>query len=275
MEKSVSILGCGWLGLPLAEHLINEGCRVKGSTTSAEKVIHLREKGIDACLIDLSQDINFAPSFLDSALLIVTVPPRSRTQQPGVYLSQMKALAGLIAQHTQIKQLVYTSSTSVYPDQSGWVKEEAVCLPSDAGQKELVEVENLFLAIPNIAVTILRLGGLTGGSRLLVLHFAGRKELSGGNYPVNLLHLKDAISIIQFVVEKNLTGVFNACSPEHPCKKDFYVNLAERFQMPLPEFKHDQQEGKAIDVSKLEKEGYLFIYKNLYAYTYDQDSKAD
>ena len=34
----VSILGCGWLGLPLAKSLIEKGFSVNGSTTSVEKI---------------------------------------------------------------------------------------------------------------------------------------------------------------------------------------------------------------------------------------------
>jgi 3-hydroxyisobutyrate dehydrogenase-like beta-hydroxyacid dehydrogenase len=33
-NKSISILGCGWLGVPLAKHLIQKGFSVKGSVTS-------------------------------------------------------------------------------------------------------------------------------------------------------------------------------------------------------------------------------------------------
>jgi nucleoside-diphosphate-sugar epimerase len=270
MSKSVSILGCGWLGLPLAEHLLQSGYLVKGSTTQADKLIHLREKGIIPYLIDLSAVGDFDSSFLDTEFLVVTVPPRSKSQQPGVYLSQMKKLVAQIAQHPEIKQLLYTSSTSVYPDRSGLAKEEQVSMPGHAAHAELVEVENLFLSLSTIAVTIVRLGGLTGGSRLLIRHFAGKKELAGGNYPVNLLHQEDAVRIIQFIAEKGLTGVFNACSPYHPYKKNFYRDLAQRFKMPLPEFREEQEEGKTIDVSKLKKEGYIFSFEDPNSYTYDQ-----
>lgn len=271
MSKSVSILGCGWLGLPLAEHFLQLGHLVKGSTTQVAKLIHLREKGIASYLVDLSGVIDFDSSFLDTDILVVTVPPRSKSQQPGVYLSQMKKLAELITQHPQIKQLIYTSSTSVYPDRAGLAKEESVSLPVHSTQAELVEVENLFLSLTSIAVTIFRLGGLTGGSRLLIRHFSGKKDLTGGNYPVNLLHQQDAVRIIYFVGDKELTGVYNACSPSHPYKKNFYRELAQRFQMPLPEYREGQEEGKTIDVSKLKKEGYIFSFEDPYSFTYDLD----
>jgi 3-hydroxyisobutyrate dehydrogenase-like beta-hydroxyacid dehydrogenase len=33
-NESISILGCGWLGLPLAGELVREGYAVKGSTNA-------------------------------------------------------------------------------------------------------------------------------------------------------------------------------------------------------------------------------------------------
>jgi len=275
-SKTISILGCGWLGLPLAESFVKAGHQVKGSTTQVEKAERLKEKGIIPYVINLSSPaaLREADDFLDADILIVLIPPRSKTQTSGLYLAQMKHLAVLMKEYPRIQQLLYTSSTSVYPDRSGLANEEQISIPEQSAHSELVSVENIFLALPSLAVTITRLGGLTGGSRLLVRHFAGKKELNGGCYPVNLLHQEDAINSIRYLLEKKLTGVFNVCSPEHPYKKDFYTGLAKRFEMPLPEFKEeDRQEGKTIDVSKLEEAGYLFSYRTPDSYTYDENLK--
>ncbi len=51
----ISILGCGWLGVPLAESLIKKGFSIKGSTTSEEKIEILTKKGIEAFLISIRQ----------------------------------------------------------------------------------------------------------------------------------------------------------------------------------------------------------------------------
>mgnify|MGYP003615968040 CR=1 FL=1 len=39
----ISILGCGWLGFPLAQKLIETGYEVKGSTTSESKLEALKK----------------------------------------------------------------------------------------------------------------------------------------------------------------------------------------------------------------------------------------
>ena len=51
----ISILGCGWLGLPLAKALLENGFLVKGSTTSVGKLSVLENLGIQAFQIELSE----------------------------------------------------------------------------------------------------------------------------------------------------------------------------------------------------------------------------
>src|SRR6187431_2709971 len=84
----ISLLGCGWLGFPLAKALLSNGLSVKGSTTSESKLSILKSSGIDPFLITLSEversldsksmndDIQ---SFLDgSETLIINIPPQLR-----------------------------------------------------------------------------------------------------------------------------------------------------------------------------------------------------
>ena len=55
--NSISILGCGWLGKPLAVSFLEDGFSVKGSTTSEEKIDILEDLEIDDCF-----EINEQPS---------------------------------------------------------------------------------------------------------------------------------------------------------------------------------------------------------------------
>gem|GEM_PF-4555050 len=49
-KPTISIIGCGWLGLPLAEFLVQKGYLIKGSTTREEKLDQLKSKGIQPFL---------------------------------------------------------------------------------------------------------------------------------------------------------------------------------------------------------------------------------
>jgi nucleoside-diphosphate-sugar epimerase len=55
IRKSISIIGCGWLGTPLARHFIAKGWEVHGTTTSAEKIPDLEEMGIRTSLYRLGE----------------------------------------------------------------------------------------------------------------------------------------------------------------------------------------------------------------------------
>ena len=89
----ISILGCGWLGLPLGKFLVEKGHVVKGSTTSEDKISLLASVGIEPFLIKFSpqmetmqssdyrlttlNDDNSISQFLDSEVLIICIPPRA------------------------------------------------------------------------------------------------------------------------------------------------------------------------------------------------------
>ena len=51
----ISILGCGWLGLPLAKSLLQNGFSIKGSTTSLKKIFPLQSAGITPFLVRLEE----------------------------------------------------------------------------------------------------------------------------------------------------------------------------------------------------------------------------
>ena len=73
----ISILGCGWLGFPLAKALIENGFSVKGSTTSTDKLTALENAGITPFLIEIGEKrINGdVDQFLDqSQILIINIP---------------------------------------------------------------------------------------------------------------------------------------------------------------------------------------------------------
>lgn len=83
--ETISILGCGWLGEPLAERLVGDGYTVKGSTTTAEKLDRLAAKGVAPYLIRLDlEDPRLDPDFFDAEVLFLNIPPGRRGPGLGV-----------------------------------------------------------------------------------------------------------------------------------------------------------------------------------------------
>ena len=70
--KNVSILGCGWLGKPMAVSLMNDGFLVKGSTTSEIKINELEALNIESYLLDITEFEEF-DLFLASDILLIAI----------------------------------------------------------------------------------------------------------------------------------------------------------------------------------------------------------
>ena len=82
---------------------------------------------------------------------------------------------------------------------------------------------------------------------------------------MNLIHLDDCISIIdQFIDHPDSNLIVNACSDEHPSKKDFYTWAAKQLNLPIPSFEdQDTAPFKIVHNNMLKKTlNYTFKYPN-------------
>jgi len=129
--NTISILGCGWLGLPLAEYLLEKGYRVKGSTATYEKLAILKSKKIEPCYINLSPGINadYDPDFFNCDVLIVNFPPKRIDDIVSYHIKQIESLINKL-KNTEAGYVLFISSTSVYPEVNREVTEDNMIEPS-------------------------------------------------------------------------------------------------------------------------------------------------
>ncbi len=263
----ISILGCGWLGLPLGKYLVENGHSVKGSTTSESKIALLSEVRIEPFLLRLSPQIESKDiiNFLNSDVLIICIPPRAGKYGEDFHVQQIESLLGYLPSST-IKSIIYTSSTSVYPDLNREVTEDDEVIETHA----LIRVENLLKTLPH-NVTILRCGGLMGEERIPAKYFAG-KTINTGKIPVNYVHQDDVIQIITMILEQGFWNeTFNIVSPEHPIREEIYLKNCEEFGYEKPIFEAPSEEipFKIISPQKLiQRTGYKFKYDNPLSFKY-------
>lgn len=274
----VSILGCGWLGFPLAKKLIEIGFEVKGSTTSENKLAVLKSNKIAPYLLELTEDnINDCISdFLnDSEILIIDIPPGLRKiaddTTEKTFVNKIKNLIPFIEKST-IKKMLFISSTSVYADTAAisTVTEESVLHPDKESGKQLVVVENLLRNNSNFQTTIIRFGGLIGEDRNIAKMLAGKTNVANADAPINLIHQEDCIGIIceilkQVQLDKVWNETFNAVSPIHPTRKKYYTEKAKQLHLIAPIFSENETNvGKIVSSEKLETIlGYRFIKLDL------------
>lgn len=274
--ESISILGCGWLGLPFGKYLTEKGVKVKGSTTQAAKVELLKEAHIEPFILKFSTEIegDSVEEFLTSETLLINIPPRISLQKTDAHVEQIGLLLDKI-KTSPIKNIIYISSTSVYPELNREVFENDVNMPDESGSATLVKAENLlkgFVKENQINLTILRCGGLMGYERIPAKYFSGWKGLTSGNTPVNYIHRDDLIRIIEVIIEQKLWNeTFNIVSPIHPTRKEIYTKNCEELGFELPEFVEpsEPQPFKIINADKFIKAtNYKFIYENPLSYYY-------
>ncbi|MBF6641562.1 SDR family oxidoreductase [Flavobacterium sp. J49] len=248
--KKISILGCGWLGLPLAKSLIAKGFLVKGSTTSSEKITLFQNAGINAFQITLSEhgisgDID---SFLsDSEILILDIPPKLRGNSGENFIAKIQQLIPFI-EKAAVQRILFVSSTSVYTDDNSVITEKTKPKPDTESGKQLWETEQLLQSHSHFKTTVVRFGGLIGEDRHPIYFLAGRQHLENPNGPINLIHQIDCIGIIESIIEQDYFGeTFNAVTPFHPTRKDYYSQKATTLGLSLPEFDESKPSvGKTI-----------------------------
>jgi nucleoside-diphosphate-sugar epimerase len=254
--ETISILGCGWLGLPLAEYLIKCGYKVKGSTRTKKEITVLESKGIESYLLVLDPNIrgDNLDSFFKSDVLIINFPPERRDDIVQYHRLQAVSLMQRV-KLSSIEKVVFVSSTSVYPDLNRIVSEEETQAPSKSSGKALLEVEKLLNNCDEFKTTVLRFAGLIGYDRKPGRFLAGKRELKNGEAPVNLIHRDDCINIIHQIIEKDIwVETFNACMDVHPKRKDYYIHEANKMGLAPPTFtKSEKCSYKIVSSEKLKK----------------------
>jgi len=199
----VSILGCGWFGEPLGKAIKTQGHEVHGSTRSLDKKNELEKYDFSIEILNYPK----LPSkdLLSSDFIILNIPPREE------HLSWFKSWPW-----EKRSKIIFISSTSgrdILLEQEEWIKS----------------------FFPNWL--ILRFGGLVGPKRNPGRFLAGRKDLPGKLWPVNLIHLVDAIGFTMKAMELNLKHeVIHVVSDEAHNREEFYTNASELLSLEKPYF---------------------------------------
>ena len=267
MKEGISILGCGWLGFPLALTLKNAGYHIKGSKTSENGVAQLNESGIIGYKIEVFENKVIGPfdDFLsNSETLIIDIPPKLRTNPMGDFTKKIKTLLPHI-HSSEIKNIIFVSSTSVYENGFPFpiYDESSPTKPESKAGKQLLKSEVLLKTQPNLKTTIIRFGGLIANDRHPARILSGKMNVKNPKAPINLIHREDCIGLILKIIGKNAFGyTINAVFPEHPSKSEYYQHICNKMELPVPQFDFNSvSTGKRIN-SQLGQELLSFKYKH-------------
>ena len=263
--KSVAIVGLGWLGLPLALHLKELGWCVKGSKQSPDDAQKLHQLGIETYPFSLSDEIKNLPDHIRPLFnvdaLIITLPPSSFSSQQ--YCEYLAFLTNQ-AKKQGVQHLIFTSSTSVFPNISGQFDESSQLSAETEMGKTLIQAEQYLFQSGISHCDILRLAGLIGKQRHPVKFLAGKHNLKGYS-PVNLVHLEDCIqAITALLMNPNGLRTYHLCAPIHPTRAEYYTKAAVFYDLSIPQFECSDSDPKRIIMAdKICRDlGFAYRYPN-------------
>lgn len=252
--KTISLLGCGWLGMALVSYFQSQSIRVKASTRTSNRLNELREIGSIPYLVDIDNLSSDIQAFLDCDVLIVNITSKNIPS----YIDLIHNIEA-----STVRQVLFVSSSSVYQNTNDIVGESEGFENVDS---PLYQIERLFMSNPHFQSTVVRMAGLIGPGRHPGRFFKNDKSVYQPDSPVNLIHQTDCVNIIDRIIEQNVWGeVFNACAGSHPTKRDFYSQAKRSLGLPEPNFiMPDTPAFKIVDNQKARQVlNYEFVHDEL------------
>ncbi|MEK7780639.1 MAG: SDR family oxidoreductase [Verrucomicrobiota bacterium] len=258
------IVGCGYVGFPLAAELARQGHEVFGLRRSASTDAALQAAGIKPLQADITapDTLTKLPREFDWVVNCVASGGGDVEAYRQLYLQGMRNLvawliprsAGILPasssndatatrrQDASAPRIVYTSSTGVYGQNDGsLVDETSPTEPATETAKVLVETEKLLLAAgreKKFPAMILRAAGIYGPERgyLLKQFLRGEARIEGdGARTLNMIHRTDLIRAIIAALKVGQAGqIYNAVDDEPVSQLEFFTWLATKLSQPLP-----------------------------------------
>ncbi len=262
---SLGIIGCGWVGLPLAELFVKNGVHVVATTQTSERLIEITATGADAEILALpfSFEQNEQQKVFSQQSLLIAIPPQIKHGKT----DYAKKVAQVVvqAEKSGVKRIVLISTTAVYNGLSGNVDEERG-LDFDADKVGiLAAAEQAVLNFKGEGV-VLRLAGLIGPKRHPARFINSQRLLSNGHAPINLIHLTDVLGLLTVLLKiGSPVGIFNGVNDTHISKKDFYTLAAKSVGIEPAKFAEGTSDvTRIISGDKTKQElAYQYVHDDL------------
>jgi len=253
VKYSVGIVGCGWLGIALAEKLIAHEHTVIGTTRADDKLQKLSQSKI------IAEKLEFPPTDVDvdalavfqCSTLVIAITPGIRQGRKD-YADNIKAIV-LHAQRQGVEHIVLLNSTAIYQGLNGYVDETANLRLDDPKVALLKQAEEY---VENYCgrYSIFRLSGLVGPGRHPGNFFANKRTLTEPNAFVNLIHQQDVVnSLFEFITQTKPSGIYNVSSSMEVSKGHFYNMAAYALGKEIGSYDNEpsKESGKLIVTNKL------------------------
>ncbi len=234
----IFIVGCGDVGLRVAERWKKQGVTLSALARSSESAAHLSQQGITPITGDLDAAETLQNLPLSGAWVYYFAPP----PLSGVVDSRMQVfISRLQSAKTAPLGVVYISTSGVYGDcQGAWVDEDAVLAPMTDRSKRRLDAEQQLRSwgrVSGVAVIVLRVGGIYGPDRLPIKRLQRQEPvLEPQQSPYsNRIHIDDLVTILLAAIEKGQADrVYNTCDDSPSTMSDYFFAVADSVGLARP-----------------------------------------
>ena len=250
MKRQHLIVGCGYVGLRVAQAWIAEGDRVTAVTRSAARAKNLSRLGLEPLVADITRPASlsvlsslpacdtllYAVGYDGSARAGATKDPRPDRRE--VFAGGLRGVLDHLS--TTPGQVIYISSTGVYGETDGaWVDESTPVGPTREGGHACWAAEQVVQTHARAArATVLRLAGIYGPERVPRQKqiLAGTPLTVAAEGYLNLIHVDDIVQTVLASAVNAHEGVRTfVVSDGHPVvRRAFYEEICRWLDCPLP-----------------------------------------
>jgi nucleoside-diphosphate-sugar epimerase len=271
---NIAIIGCGYVGYAVAKYWQQKmTLLVTATTTTPERIPELQAVA-QKVVVTKGNDAATLKSVLQHQdVVLLSVGSRNADTYAETYLETAKTLADVLAQVPNVKQLIYTSSYSVYGDRNGaMVDEDTPVDPTHTSAIILSETEKILLAAAreNLRVCIFRLGGIYGTGRELIKIFgraSGTIRPGNGEDVTNWIHLDDIVGAIEFARQKHLQGIYNLVDDAHLSNRELLDTLFAKHNLSTVQWDASQKSNRPYNATvsnqKIKNAGYKLIHPQM------------
>ena len=257
----VLIAGCGYIGSAAARLFSEEGWEVIGWTRSEQSAERAGESAISLCALDIT-DLETVRRNRFAADVVVHCASSGSDSYLHVYRDGATNLATCFPN----ARIIFTSSTSVYPQREGsFVTEESTAESDSENSQILRQAEKIVLANDGI---VLRVAGIYGPGRSFLLRSVMKGTALISDRFVNQVHRDDVASAIFFLARCRALDpprLFNVVDDTPAPQAEILDWLSARLGLPLsnsspkPESKRGRS-NKRVSNAKLRALGWAPAY---------------
>jgi nucleoside-diphosphate-sugar epimerase len=271
---NIAIIGCGYVGYAAAKHWQQKMTLAVTATTTTPERIQTLQAVAQKVVVVQGNDAEKLKSVLQHQdIVLLSVGAKGADSYKETYLETAKTLVSILPQLSNLRQIIYTSSYSVYGDRNAaTVDEDTAIEPTSDNAIILRETEKVLLSVStkNLRVCIFRLGGIYGYGRELIKIFgraSGTTRPGNGKDVTNWIHLDDIVGAIEFARHQHLDGIYNLVDDAHLSSQELLDTLFSKHNLPTVTWdssqKSDRPYNATVSNQKIKNAGYKLIHPQM------------